>query len=143
MKRLAGAAVLLALIVVAVVVVLTRGSGHAAKVSFTGTLALFKATSSFANLNYSSDGGVCKGDSGYSDIDQGTAVTVYDGSGSVVGTTTLGLGTVKQDVACEFRFVATDLPKLDFYQVEVAHRGKVTVTYAQAVANDVAMSLGM
>jgi hypothetical protein len=96
---------------------------------------------------------VCFNGIGYEDVTTGAAVTIRDGAGSIVATTTLG-GFVlvdtrpdtMQDMSgwdskadplrsdfplvdvilghCQFSFAA-DVPDAAFYSVEVAHRGAV------------------
>jgi len=83
--------------------------------------------------------GACSGTGGYSDMTAGASVTVYDGSGTIVGSGALVFG-VRHGSTCEWDFGVNDLPDVPFYQVEVSHRGKITV--ANADLGNVAMSLG-
>ncbi|MFJ2717424.1 hypothetical protein [Streptomyces sp. NPDC087437] len=94
-------------------------------------------------------GGDCSGydGSGYGDIVPGASVTVYDSSGSVVATGELGKGKLPEgstsSVPCTFPLVVKGVPKGSrFYQVEVSHRGRVTVPAADAEAGRFAASLG-
>ena len=84
---------------------------------------------------------------GYSDVNEGASVTIYDAAGAVVGTSRLGPGltTLHIDAGgdaykaqCTFPFSA-EVPASDFFQVEVSHRGKVTVTAEEA--NSAALTL--
>ncbi|MFI9817563.1 hypothetical protein [Saccharothrix variisporea] len=84
----------------------------------------------------------CKGDGGYSDIFDGTAVTVYDAAGKV-----LALGKLENSKFingdCEFTFTVAGVPDGEqFYQVEVAHRGKVSFPADKARAGAVGLTLG-
>lgn len=96
------------------------------------------------------DSWACTGDaSGYGDIATGTAVTVYDASGSIVGTGSLGAGRFTEspetstDLRCRFVFAVRSVPEdSKFFQVEVGHRGKVTVPAVEAKAGGFAASLG-
>ncbi|MBC3190987.1 hypothetical protein H7X46_07920 [Pseudonocardia sp. C8] len=85
-------------------------------------------------------GGECRGQGGYSDIRGGATVTVYDAEGGVVGTGQLepGAGSYGQ---CTFFFEVRDVPRSDFYLVEVSHRGKVPYSAAE-VAEGIRMSIG-
>ncbi|MER8083833.1 hypothetical protein ABTZ57_01390 [Streptomyces sp. NPDC094048] len=94
-------------------------------------------------------GGDCTGydGGGYGDIVPGAQVTVYDGSGAVVATGRLGKGKLPEgsnsSVPCTFPVKVAGVPKgSKFYRVEVAHRGEVTVSAADAEAGRFAASLG-
>ncbi len=69
----------------------------------------------------------CFGDGGYDDIRSGVSVTVRDGAGAVLGTGRLGDGV--KDLWCTFNFTVADLPKVDFYSVEVGRRGELTYSF--------------
>lgn len=81
----------------------------------------------------------CKGVGGYDDIVGGASVTAYNSAGDIIGTSSLG-GGVAVGKNCMFPFEVTGLEESDFYQVEVSHRGKVTV--AKANLDYVGLSLG-
>jgi len=84
----------------------------------------------------------CTGYSGYDDIGAGASVTVYDSSSKVVATGALGVGKPKS-AACVFPVKVAGVPGgSKFYQVEVSHRGKVTVSAAEAKAGRFGASLG-
>lgn len=84
----------------------------------------------------------CTGYSGYDDIAKGAGVTVYDSAGKVVATGSLGTGKPKS-AACVFPVSVAGVPEgSKFYQVEVSHRGKVTVSSAEAKTGKFAASLG-
>lgn len=84
--------------------------------------------------------GGCVGVGGYSDLTEGATVTVYDAGGEIVGTGSLGAGEYvsmrnEEDIQagagrCAFAF-SLAVPDSDFYQVEVTHRGRVTVQRAE------------
>jgi hypothetical protein len=69
-------------------------------------------------------------DAGYADIRAGTAVTVKDGAGALVGTAALGDGTLRRsplrgrDDDCVFSF-SLKVSEQDDYRIEVARRGVV------------------
>ncbi|MCX4596103.1 hypothetical protein OG819_42580 [Streptomyces sp. NBC_01549] len=84
----------------------------------------------------------CTGYSGFDDIAKGAGVTVYDSAGKVVATGSLGTGKPKS-AACVFPVSVAGVPEgSKFYQVEVSHRGKITVSSAEAKAGRFAASLG-
>lgn len=84
----------------------------------------------------------CTGYSGYEDIAKGASVTVYDNGGKVVAEGALGTGKPK-DAACVFPVSIPGVPEgSKFYQVEVSHRGKLTVSAAEAKAGGFASTLG-
>jgi hypothetical protein len=84
----------------------------------------------------------CVGARGYDDISEGTAVTVYDASGQVVATGSLGSG-YRLAGSCKFTVVVTGVPVgPKFYQVEVSHRGKISISAEDARAGKFAASLG-
>ncbi|GLZ37749.1 hypothetical protein [Actinokineospora sp. NBRC 105648] len=86
-------------------------------------------------------GNTCAGTGGYSDIASGTSVTVYDGSGTVLGVDYLGTPLAVGSI-CTFQFGVAVTAGHDYYQVEVSHRGKITVTEADAKAGKVSATLG-
>lgn len=81
----------------------------------------------------------CQGVGGFDDMGAGTSVTVYDASGTIVGSGGLVFG-IRHGDTCEWDFGINDLPDVPFYQVEVSHRGKITV--ANADLGQVALTLG-
>lgn len=84
----------------------------------------------------------CEGTGGFDDITEGTGVTVYSGNGTVVGTGRLTNGVVF-GVRCSFSVVVEKVPVgADFFQVEVSHRGKLTLSAADAKAGKFAGTLG-
>ncbi|MBN6036484.1 hypothetical protein [Amycolatopsis sp. 195334CR] len=84
----------------------------------------------------------CRGSGGYSDIRAGASVTVYGASGNVVGDGSLGPGKSASS-SCSYSLMVEDVPDGEkFYQVEVSHRGKITVTAEDAKAGLVTLSLG-
>lgn len=113
------------------------GSDKAAGFTLKGTMTL-----TGDNVPSGETSEACTGYSGYDDIAEGASVTVYDSKGNVVATGALGAG-VPSDAACLFPVRVPDVPAgSKFYQVEVSHRGKVTVSQAEAKAGKFAASLG-
>lgn len=127
------------------------GSGHTAKgtpatpTSVTHRApATFTLTGTFALTDeVVGDGaGGCRGGDGYSDIVEGTAVTVYDAAGTVVATGYLG-GSTREGGTCRFDVSVSDVPTgRRFYKVEVSHRGTVQLTEGEARAGEFGATLG-
>jgi hypothetical protein len=118
----------------------TRDDTPATKPTFdlSGTLSLAKAST----YGMRDDGyRKCEGTGGYSDISEGTSVTVYDAAGTVLALGKLE-GSKFRNGDCEFTFTVTAVPAGEqFYQVEVAHRGKVSFPSDKA-RSGVGLTLG-
>ncbi len=86
--------------------------------------------------------GSCTGAGGYSDIREGAAVTVRDGSGDVIATGRLEGGVVEGSLC--IHVFQVDVPRADFYSFEVSNRGELTYSYQDMVDAEwqVALSLG-
>lgn len=93
------------------------------------------------------DDTTCELMGGFSDVNEGASVTVYDADGAIVGNARLGAGKTiyREDngprnyiAQCAFAFTV-DVPSSPFFQVEVSHRGKVTVTAEEAGAVDLTL----
>jgi hypothetical protein len=75
-------------------------------------------------------GNPCLGTGAASDIGPGTSVTVQNGSGSIVGTTSLGNGNVSGGV-CYFN-ASVPVSQTNFYQVKIGSgHGSQTYSLAQ------------
>lgn len=86
-------------------------------------------------------GGECYGTSGYDDMIGGAQVLVRDADGKSVAVGELAGGVKEDRVTCRFPFTVDDVPSGSVvYSVEVAHRGEVSFT--EADADDVSLSLG-
>ena len=105
-----------------------------------GALDLAQDTSGFGeNFSGSGEGSPCNGSGGYSDIGQGTAVTVHDATGKVVAEGSLDAGKILSG-DCVFTFSVAHVPDSKFYGIEVSHRG--TVTFARSEAGFAGLTLG-
>ncbi|MFE9538968.1 hypothetical protein [Streptomyces sp. NPDC006691] len=88
------------------------------------------------------DGQPCSGTGGYSDMDFGTQVNVTDAAGTLVATSSLGLGE-KTEAGCTFSFTVDEItPGSKFYTVEVSHRGGLTQTEDELRAGALEFTLG-
>lgn len=106
----------------------------------TGTMSL--KDTAFSGL---ASGTACSGtDAGYSDITEGAQVTVSNNSGSILALSSLGAGQADGSGNCVFVFTVPNVPYSSFYQIEVAHRGKVDYSYHDLSSQgfSVGMTLG-
>ncbi len=113
-----------------------NGSSGPGEFTLKGTFALLE--------DVSADGDGCEGryDSGYDDISEGTAVTVYGASGEVVATGELGDST-QAGGSCLFDVAVPGVPKGEkFYKVEVSHRGTLQLSAKEAEGGEFAGTLG-
>jgi hypothetical protein len=95
-----------------------------------------------AGLNgVASDGTSCEGADGYSDVSEGTAVTVKNGKGEFLATTSLGQGT-GNTAECTFSFSFPVTEGEDRYVVSVGRRGEFSYTFEQLRARGVQVRLG-
>ena len=113
----------------------TGSSSSPATFTMVGTFNLYGTSSTID--------GTCRGSGGYSDIADGAAVTVYDAAGKVDAVGAITKPESLGGLGCSFSVVVSDVPNGEkFYQVEITHRGKITVTADDAKAGRVALSLG-
>ena len=70
----------------------------------------------------------CRGDGGYDDLKWGTPV-VRDESGRILATGSLSAGREQADQACEFNLLVDNVPRADFYEIEVSHRGALSYSH--------------
>lgn len=73
----------------------------------------------------------CAGKGGYKDLSEGASVTIGDEAGKTVATGSI-TGSEYMDGACMLTFSIPVPGDLDFYQVEVSHRGVVTYSNEEA-----------
>lgn len=91
----------------------------------------------------------CQGEGGYKDIGFGAAVTVYDGAGKVLAISKLGVGAYTPTVigaergSCTYPIKVEAVPTgVPIYQVEVANRGMVRLSEADARTGMLSVNLG-
>lgn len=87
------------------------------------------------------DGTACEGASGYSDVNQDTAVTVKNGKNEYLATTTLGQGQ-GDSATCTFTFSFPVTEGQDRYVVFIGRRGEFSYTFEQLRAQGVQVHLG-
>lgn len=83
----------------------------------------------------------CQGDSGFSDITPGTAVTVGGSTGQTLGIGALSVGQEDSGGNCVFSFDVAVPAGQSVYTVTISHRGTQTVSQDE-LANGIALTLG-
>ena len=129
--------------VLAVLITLGTITSSWANTTMTGQMTVVTSTSTLSSsyTSYGSSGGSCVTYRGFSDIAEGVSVTVRDSSGAIAGVGRLEAGR-SSSYGCTFPFTVADLPRSEFYTVEISHRGEVTFTADDVKAGDVMLSLG-
>jgi len=126
-----------------IVIVLVVGFGYLATLVFHTNTYSILGTFTLYDTDLGGSSSNCYGTGGYSDITAGLAVTVRSGDGTVIATGNLGTGT-GGSTYCDFLLAVGDVPKEDFYSIEVGHRGELTYSFDEMVRRDwtVALTLG-
>jgi len=127
--------------VVAVAAAAAMASGSAESHTVTGSIELHSSSSS-----YLSEGESCSGVGGYSDMNEGAQVTLRNGKDESLAIGQLGSGVYDSTSrACVFKYTLTNVPKEDFYRVQVSHRGELEYSYDDMQANgwDIQSTLGL
>jgi hypothetical protein len=102
------------------------------------------ANDDFVEYERTSGPGVaCAGYGGYGDVKPGLQVTVEDEKGTIIGDGALSEGSSVAD-GCSFDFKVPDLPRANFYKIEVGRRGNVNYKYdaIKAAGWNVTLTLG-
>lgn len=91
----------------------------------------------------------CYGFGGYSDIQAAMPVTIKDGTGNIIATGETSAGSKPSGSEygsnqCIFVFKVDNVPKVNFYSVEVAHRGALNYSFEELQKRnwEVVFSLG-
>lgn len=90
--------------------------------------ATLKGTFTLVDTGVSRTSGGCSGTGGYSDVHAGMQVVIKNEKNEI-----LALGNVGEDtyngpypeVTCQFPIVVKDIPRAEFYQIEVGRRGSL------------------
>lgn len=89
----------------------------------------------------------CYGTGGYDDITSSMPVTVRDGAGKIlaVGSTKTGKAPKGMDflIQCEFDFQVDEVPRSDFYSVEVGRRGELNYSFQEMEEQNWTVSLSL
>lgn len=104
--------------------------------TITGTVSIVDL-----DANYSA-GGTCSGKGGYSDLRIGAQVTVRNQDQRTVATGRVS-SSASHDLLCELAFTVDGVPRSDFYEVEVSHRGGLTYSHDEMVDNDWTVDLSI
>lgn len=115
--------------------------------TLSGTFTLTRGAFSWSSSDTS---GSCRGFNGFDDIYPGTPVVVTDQAGTVIATGQLLGGRVTMDTvdatradSCQYQISVPGIPAgKTFYGVEVSHRGKQTLTPAEAEGGQLNLTLG-
>lgn len=85
----------------------------------------------------------CQGTGGYSDIGTGTPVTLRNGSGDLLATSSLGSGS-NVGIGCLWETVLRDVPRQeDFYVVEVGSRGEISNSRSELEAANLTFDVSL
>jgi hypothetical protein len=91
----------------------------------------------------------CYGTGGFDDINASMPVTIKDSAGAIIATGETGVGSQPSDseyssVQCKFEFTINEIPKSNFYQIQVGRRGNLNYSFEDMTKNgwEVKLSLG-
>ena len=111
------------------------------KVTVTGSFALRDESPNAYAPAITVSSSSCSGSGGYGDIDEGTQVTVKNGKGDTLTTTSLEAGEGGRYL-CTFKFSFDITEGEDRYVVSVSRRGEMSYSFADLKANGVTLVLG-
>lgn len=86
----------------------------------------------------------CYGTGGYRDVRTNMPVTIRDGQGIILATGETRSGKKDSIVTCIFEFEVSEIPKVDFYSIEVGRRGQLNYSFQELEEKEwtVGLSLG-
>lgn len=112
--------------------------GHApAAVTISGDLVLFSGN----GISRAPGPGLCQGMNGFGDLSEGTEVTVTDNTSKIVAVGRLAGGVERGRFKCVFPIYVSNVPRSDFYGIEVAHRGVVHYSLSDVEAGPVHLTI--
>lgn len=89
----------------------------------------------------------CYGSGGYSDVESGMPVTIRDGKGDILATGNTGTGSQPEgkysQVQCVFEFKIDNVPKADFYAIEIGRRGQLNYSFDEMQKRNWTVSLSL
>lgn len=107
--------------------------------SLKGTITLID--SDIEGVNY------CYGTGGYSDIKGGMAVTVMNEKGEILATGSVENGKRPpgqfSEVSCVLEFQLEEIPKSNFYSIEIGRRGKLNYSFEEIQKNNWELELSI
>ena len=135
-----GVVIFLAVVAAGGFLALTNSGAFVPHHTISGTFTLLD-TSTEPSITRSGSG--CEGGGGYNDIRPGAGITLKDGDGKVLATSSLGAGS-GTNTSCDFTFSLTNVPEVPFYTIEISHRGALSYSLSDMKAQvwDLALSLG-
>jgi hypothetical protein len=80
--------------------------------------------------------------SGYGDIRPGAGVTVKNEAGEIIATGSVTEGAWTEG-SCDLNFLVEDVPKAEFYQIEVSHRGEQRYAHDDLAAKEFHLELSI
>lgn len=107
----------------------------------TGSFVLKDESSNIYSSAITVTGSTCSGSGGYSDIEEGTPVTVKNGKGEILATAFLEAGEGGR-YQCTFPFSFEITEGEERYVVAVGRRGELSYTFDELKANGVMLVLG-
>lgn len=87
--------------------------------------------------------GTCAGDGGFSNIYSDAQVVVLNEQSETLATGRLSSGLALNPTTCTFDFTVDEVPKADFYTIEVSGRGGPIFSYEDMEANSWQVSLSI
>jgi hypothetical protein len=102
---------------------------------------VFVLTDSLGTGSIETDGQTCHGIDGYADVGRSTPVTVKNGKGEVLTSTSLGPGT-GNTATCTFSFTFPITEGQDRYVVSIGRRGEFSYSFEQLRGRGVQIKLG-
>lgn len=98
------------------------------KYQIQGTFTIIRSENSSNFLTTNGDDSFCFGYGGYDDLGLDIPVTITDEQGKIIAT---GLTQAGQETerGCVMSYVIKNVPKANFYSVEVGRRGKLTYSF--------------
>lgn len=126
-----GVVIFLAIVAAAAFIGLQASGVLSPRHTITGTFDLIDTSGISSGISFL--GGTCEGDGGYGDISAGTNVSLKDGDGKLLASTSLGPGSGSTS-RCTFEFEFQNVPEVSFYTVEVGRRGQITNSLADMKA---------
>lgn len=126
-----GIVIFVAVVAAAGVVALAGSGSLTPHHTIAGTFDLLATDQTFPSIEMVGSG--CDGTGGYGDIAPGAQVTLKDGDGKILGSTSLSTGSGSTS-SCTFKFSIANVPEVPFYSVEIGRRGAVTDSLAEMQA---------
>jgi hypothetical protein len=135
-----GVVIFVAIVAASGFLALSASGALAAHHTINGSITLIDTSNNTLFPGITAVAGGCQGSGGYSDMSPGDGVTVKDGDGKLLATTTLGSGS-GTTTRCTFDFSLPNVPEAAFYTIEVGRRGGLSYPLAEMKAQDWSVEL--